>query len=241
LIVIENLNTVIAKISKTGIYKRSDTPVFTALSVWDIDDTLYTTPKIRILIKNPKTKTIIKSLTTAQFANHHKREDLEYDFSQFTDAQYFYDNAKKTANFPKAIREFRNKSNFFIVLTARSNMYIKTKDDEKMIKKMLSEEQRDKLEEKAKKIFFSKFKNDGLPIDPKSPTAHVIRMGSLAPGYNKGKVITEILRAVQGSQTKITSVKYWDDSAHEVSTMCTAASLFNGKITFDITQVQKQQ
>jgi hypothetical protein len=232
---------VIAKISKTGSYRRPDTPDFKALSVWDIDDTLYTTPGIRILIKDPKTKEIIKTLTTAEYANHKKSKDFEYDFSQFTDPQYFYDNARKTTLFNRAIQEFRDKSNFFIILTARSNMSIKNKNDENAENKILREmipQQRIKMEEeKAKEIFLRKFQKDGLQIQKNDPGAHVIRMGSLGAGYNKGKVITQILTEVAKSQTKIKSVKYWDDSLHEVTTMREAQRRFLNKVTFDITQV----
>ena len=242
MIVQENLNTVIAKITKTGEYKSSGRN-FTALSVWDIDDTLYTTPGIKILLKDPKTKKIIRTLTTAEYANHRKSNDYEYDFSQFTDPQYFSDKAIKTTLFNKAIQEFRDKSNFFIILTARSNMSIKSQNDKKIENEMftaMTPQQRIKMQEQsAKEIFLKKFRNDGLQIYKNDPGAHVIRMGSLSAGYDKGKVIAEILRAADKSQTKIQSVKYWDDSSEEIKNMRTASSLFKN-IKFTITEVPRK-
>lgn len=205
---IENLNTVIAKISKTGIYKRSDTPDFTALSVWDIDDTLYKTPT-KVKIVHPDTGRLLASLSTSEYADFHsigldkikekyKTDKFMVDFSQFSDSNFFREKAQRTTHFQTAKKEFSNQSNFFIVLTARNNMI----DPE---------------------IFLSKFESDGLRLKSQSNRSHLIRLASLGMGYkNKGSVLSEILK----NNKNIKEVRYWDDSVTEVNSVNSIRSNF---------------
>lgn len=218
---VENLNTVIAKISKTGIYKTFNTPDFTALSVWDIDDTLYTTPT-KVKIVHPDTGKLLASLSTSEYADFHsigldkikekyKTDKFMVDFSQFSDSKFFLENAKQTKHFQTAKAEFSVQSNFFIVLTARNNMI-------------------------KPEIFLSKFERDGLRIKSQPNRSHVIRLASLGVGYkDKGSVLGEIL----SNNKNIKKVRYWDDSVTEVNSVNKIKSRFPN-VEFQITRIISQ-
>ncbi len=219
---IENLNTVIAKISKTGSYRRPDTPDFKALSVWDIDDTLYKTPT-KVKIVHPDTGKLLASLSTSEYADFHsigldkikekyKTDKFMVDFSQFSDSKFFSEKAQKTAHFVKAKAEFSDQSNFFIVLTARNNMI-------------------------DPKTFLSKFESDGLRLVSQPNRSHLIRLASLGMSYkDKGSVLNEILT----ENKNIKEVKYWDDSVTEVKSVNDIKSRFPN-VRFQITRIIPQR
>ncbi len=207
---IENLNTVIRKIKNK--------PNLTALSVWDIDDTLYKTPT-KVKIVHPDTGILLASLSTSEYADFHsigldkikekyKTDKFMVDFSQFSDSNFFREKAQRTTHFQTAKNEFSNQSNFFIVLTARNNMI-------------------------DPKTFLSKFESDGLRLISQPNRSHLIRLASLGMGYkNKGSVLSEILT----ENKNIKEVKYWDDSITEVNSVNSIKSRFPN-VKFQITRI----
>jgi hypothetical protein len=210
----ENLNTVIQKIKSK--------PNLTALSVWDIDDTLYHVDekhKLKIIVKHPITKKVLKELTTADFANvnkiseelmsKHKIFNLTFDYSMFTDSSFFYNYAKPIQrNFPTAINEFKSHNNFFMVLTARSNMDIK-------------------------ELFLQRFEDDGLNLISEYSKSHLVRKGS-TDYVDKGKVLNDILKTVTSNNKNLTDVRFWDDNSGERKSVETISKQFP-QITFTIT------
>jgi hypothetical protein len=207
----ENLNTVIEKINR---YRQVKT-----LSVWDVDDTLYHTPpkELKVIIKHPETKKILETLTTREYADIHKKtpfylekhkvDRLEFDFSKFQDSDLFYSHAKPIQpNFNTAKQEYNDRSVFFIVLTARSNM-------------------------DSKERFIKKFNSDGLNIKLSDIKSHILRMGSLSQN-DKGSVLENILNRVTSNQ--LMAVKFWDDNRHERDTVEKISTKFP-KILFTVT------
>lgn len=209
----ETLQNVITKIKD---YKIPED--VTSLSVWDIDDTLYNTPT-KVKIVNPDTGKILAVLSTAEYANFHsmglnkiKRkyntDKFLVDFSQFSDSKFFQQNAKQTKHFPTALREFADRKNFFIILTARNNMV-------------------------DPNVFLSRFENDGLRLKSEPKRSHLIRLASLGNKYgDKGSVLNEILMSVKS----INEVKYWDDSVTEVGAVTRIKNNFP-KVKFQITRI----
>lgn len=211
---IENLSTVTQKIrSKSNL---------TALSVWDIDDTLYHVDEkhdLKIIIKHPITGKVLAELTTAEFANINKISEklmsehgignLAFDYSMFTDSSFFYNYAKPIQkNFPTAIAEFNSRNNFFMVLTARSNMNIK-------------------------KLFLQRFEDDGLKLISQPLKSHLVRKGSTSY-KDKGAVLSDILKSVTANNKNLTDVRFWDDNAVERKGVENISKQFP-QITFTIT------
>ena len=106
-----------------------------AIHAFDIDDTTFKSPKLRVHV-NDHTGKRIKSLDTHQFASHSSKKlpkGHNYDFSEFKSAEKFKQHAKpihKMVNHLKKVSSER--SNKVIFNTARSDF-----DDKKKFVKSL--------------------------------------------------------------------------------------------------------
>jgi len=99
------------------------------LSVWDIDDTLFTSDLKILVIKNNQ---VVRSLSTSQFNTYRKKSGEEFDFSQFKDGKLFFHSASPLeANLKIAKQAIESKDTMMITLSARS----KTTDKNLFLKK----------------------------------------------------------------------------------------------------------
>ena len=134
-----------------------------SLSVFDIDDTLFSTTTQVLVRKDGK---VVEKLTPAEFNVYKLKDGEEFDFAQFRSSKVFADTAKpietvfKTAK--KMISRFRAYPNKRIIIcTARADL-----DD--------------------KKLFLDTFKKYGFDITQ----VHVYRAGNIkAPGAEAKKQI----------------------------------------------------
>ena len=128
------------------------------LSVWDIDDTLFTSKTNIYVIKNNQ---IVKKLSTSEYNSYKLRPGEVFDYSEFRDASLFFHNAKpisQSISKVKGILESRNI--MLLALTARSDF-------------------------NDKGLFLQKFKLYGL--DMSTPLSHVARSGNLGLPTAAGK------------------------------------------------------
>lgn len=153
-----------------------------SLSVFDIDDTLFSTTTQVIVKKNGK---VVEKLTPAEFNVYKLKDGEEFDFAQFRSSKVFADTAKpietvfKTAK--KMISRFRAHPNKRIIIcTARADL-----DD--------------------KKLFLDTFKKYGFDISQ----VHVYRAGNIkAPGAEaKKQIVRDQLNA-----GKYQVVRMFDDA-----------------------------
>lgn len=163
------------------------------IAVWDIDNTLFTTPKnkltIRIIDKNKK---VVQSYTTQEYAEvteSQKRAILSrghnFDFSDFRKSLIFARYAKPMIeNINKAVVEYNDPSYFIMVLTARGDM-----DD--------------------KKLFLSHFSNHSLNMDVFGKS-HIVRAATI--GLPKHEIMSTVLK----ENDHITTMKFYDDSSEEI-------------------------
>lgn len=152
------------------------------LSVWDIDDTLFLSPKTSVYVtKNGK---IVKKLSTEEFNGYRLKGGEKFDFFEFKDSNLFFNTAKPlSANLMKAKNALQSRNTFVIVLTARSDFNDKNK-------------------------FLRKFETYGL--DMSKPNIHVVRSGNLGMGTAEGK--KEVLKNVLDTKKFRTGDMYDDDS-----------------------------
>ncbi len=152
------------------------------LSVWDIDDTLFLSPKTSVYVtKNGK---IVKKLSTEEFNGSRLKGGEKFDFFEFKDSNLFFNTAKPlSANLMKAKNALQSRNTFVIVLTARSDFNDKNK-------------------------FLRKFETYGL--DMSKPNIHVVRSGNLGMGTAEGK--KEVLKNVLDTKKFRTGDMYDDDS-----------------------------
>lgn len=154
-----------------------------SLTIWDIDDTLFTTDtKVHIMRGGKR----VKSLTPAEFNTYRLKTGESLDFSEFRNAKIFADTARpintvfRTAKV--ILNRFRNQPNKkTIIVTARSDL-------------------------DNKQIFLDTFKKYGFNID----NVHVHRAGNLGSGpsaENKKVVIRNILK-----KGKYSVVRLFDDA-----------------------------
>jgi hypothetical protein len=140
------------------------------LSVWDIDDTLFTSKDLRIfIIKNNQ---IVKELSTSEWNHYRLKPGESPDFSQFRDSSIFFHSAKPLSkNLRTAKAALESKDTMMITLTARS------KTD-------------------SKDLFLQKFKKYG--IDMNKSTSHSVFAGEL--GMTTAKAKAHILDACLASK-----------------------------------------
>ena len=105
------------------------------LSVWDIDDTLFETPadKLKVHVLNDDGDRVA-SVTSAQYADENYLmgisrkyklgSRLNFDFTQFRDSKLFFEHAKAIKKWmQEAKKEYADSRNFFMILTARDDMF----------------------------------------------------------------------------------------------------------------------
>jgi hypothetical protein len=152
------------------------------LSIWDIDDTLFVSPKTFIYVL--KNNSIVKKLTTEEFNGYRLGGGEKFDFFEFRDANLFFNTARPlSANLLKAKRALESRNTFVLILTARSDF-------------------------NDKKIFLKKFETYGLNMSAQN--IHVARSGNLGLGTAEGK--KEVLRSVLSTGKFKTADMYDDDS-----------------------------
>jgi hypothetical protein len=143
-----------------------------SLSVFDIDDTLFSTTT-QVLVK--KDDKVVEKLTPAEFNVYKLKDGEEFDFAQFRSAKVFADTAKpietvfKTAK--KLISKFSmNPDKRIIIVTARADL-----DD--------------------KQLFLNTFKKYGFDISK----VHVYRAGNIkAPGAEaKKQIVRDQMKAAK--------------------------------------------
>lgn len=99
------------------------------LSVWDIDDTLFTSDLKILVIRNNQ---VVRSLSTSQFNTYRKKSGEEFDFSQFKDGKLFFHSANPLEeNLRKAKKAIESVDTMMITLSARA----KTTDKNLFLKK----------------------------------------------------------------------------------------------------------
>jgi hypothetical protein len=141
------------------------------LSVWDIDDTLFVSPKTNVYVT--KNGSIVRKLTTEQFNGYKLKPGEQFDFFEFKDADLFFRTAKPlTGNLKTAKIALQSRNTMVLILTARSDF-------------------------NNKDLFLKKFEMYGL--DMSKPNIHVVRSGNLGMSTVEGKraVLAEVLKAHQ--------------------------------------------
>jgi hypothetical protein len=152
------------------------------LSIWDIDDTLFVSPKTFIYVV--KNNSIVKKLTTEEFNGYRLGGGEKFDFFEFRDANLFFNTARPlSANLLRAKRALESRNTFVLVLTARSDF-------------------------NDKNTFLKKFETYGLNMS--SPNIHVARSGNLGMGTAEGK--KEVLKSVLNTGKFQTADMYDDDA-----------------------------
>jgi hypothetical protein len=162
--------------------KIDSIPTVNHLSIWDIDDTLFSSPKTFIyVIKN---NSVFRKLTTEQFNGYRLGIGERFDFFEFRDANLFFNTARPlSANLSKAKAALESKNTFVLVLTARADF-------------------------NNKDLFLKTFEAYGL--DMSAPNIHVVRSGNLGMGTAQGK--KEVLQTVLNTRKFQTADMYDDDS-----------------------------
>jgi hypothetical protein len=142
-----------------------------SLTIWDIDDTLFTTDTNVHVIRAGKR---VKSLTPAEFNVYKLRAGESLDFSEFRSAKVFADTARPIVNVFKTakaiLNRFKNIPNKkTVIVTARADL-------------------------DNKKLFLDTFKKYGFNID----NVYVHRAGNLGnnpSAENKKVVIHKLIKA----------------------------------------------
>lgn len=154
----------------------------THLSVWDIDDTLFISPKTFVYVK--KNNAIVRKLTTEEFNGYRLSGGEKFDFFEFRDSNLFFNTARPlSANLLKAKEALESRNTFVLILTARADFNDKRK-------------------------FLRTFEMYGLNMS--SPNIHVVRSGNLGMGTAEGK--EQVLRSVLETNKFNTADMYDDDS-----------------------------
>lgn len=167
------------------------------LNVFDIDDTLFTTPtKVKLIGKNGT-----KELTSQEFNLHVLDGDDKFDFSNFRDAHHFRNTAKpmeKMLDLARRIVYNTHERSETILLTARSDF-----DD--------------------KEIFLQTFRDHGFPID----RVYVERAGNLAKyksGLTANIAKMVVLRKYINSGN-YTRIRIFDDSEKNLRSILKLTSM----------------
>ena len=131
----------------------------TKLSVWDIDDTLFRSSSLRILII--KGNQVVRQLSTSEWNSYRLKGGEVPDFSQFKDGSVFFHSAKPLSkNLRLAKEAIESSDTMMITLSARS----KTNN---------------------KNLFLQKFKMYGINMNKN--TSHSVFAGELGMQTSKAK------------------------------------------------------
>lgn len=144
-------------------------PIGSALTIWDIDDTLFRTTA-RVLVKRKNGSTI--ELTGSEFNSYALKPGEEFDFSQFDDARLFYATSTPIENLWKTAQNTldnigKRPGSRMVIVTARRDL-----DD--------------------KDLFIDTFRKHGMDMSK----VHVYRAGNLSFGSsaaNKKVIIRNLL------------------------------------------------
>lgn len=129
------------------------------LSVWDIDDTLFKSESIRIIII--KNNQVVRQLSTSEWNSYRLKPGETADFSQFRDGKFFFHSAiPLSANLKKAKLALESRDTMMITLSARSKTDNKT-------------------------LFLKKFELYGLNMD--RATSHSVFAGGLNMQTSRAK------------------------------------------------------
>ena len=132
------------------------------LSVWDIDDTLFVSPKTNVYVT--KGGKIVKKLSTEEFNGYKLKMGEQFDFFEFRDSNLFFRTAKPlSSNLRRAKQALESENTMVLILTARSDF-------------------------NDKERFLKKFEMYGL--DMGKPNIHVVRSGNLGMSTFEGKRAT---------------------------------------------------
>jgi hypothetical protein len=153
------------------------------LSIFDIDDTLFTSESLIIVKKDNK---VVHELTPAEFNSYKLKDGESFDYSQFRSGRTFRKNAKpidKMLNRASSIVRRQSAQSKSIILTARMDF-------------------------KYKKQFLAKFRDHGFPIDD----VFVERSGNLTGKRNhashvgKGAIMRRYIKLKNWD-----TIRMWDD------------------------------
>lgn len=155
-----------------------------SLTIWDIDDTLFTTDTKVHVVRGGKR---IKSLTPAEFNVYKLKTGESLDFSEFRSAKVFADTARPINNVFKTAKAIltkfgSNPNKKTVIVTARSDL-------------------------DNKQLFLDTFRKYGLDIDK----VHIHRAGNLGSGPsadNKKVVIRNLL-----NKSSYSIVRLFDDAS----------------------------
>lgn len=168
----------------TTVLRKINSKPFDTLSIWDIDDTLFISPKthVYVLKKEGSKEKIVRKLTTEEFNGYRLAPNEHFDFFEFRDSHLFFNTAKPlVGNLAKAKEALESKSTMVLVLTARADFNDKDK-------------------------FLKKFEMYGL--DMSRDNIHVVRSGNLGMGTAEGK--KEVLQTVLNTN-KFKHAHMYDD------------------------------
>ena len=158
-----------------------------ALTVWDIDDTLFETTAKVIVRRNGGS---VMELTSSEFNHYKKQPGDTIDFSQFQDSRLFHETSKPIENMWKTAKRVlenigKRPGSRMVIVTARGDF-------------------------DNKDLFLETFRKHGMDMSK----VHVYRAGNMAGGSSaerKKIIIREILDA--GDYTE---VRLFDDHEHNL-------------------------
>lgn len=158
-----------------------------SLTIWDIDDTLFTTDTKVHVVRDGKR---IKSITPAEFNVYKLKTGESLDFSDFRSAKVFADTARPINNVFKTAKAILNKfsrspNKKTVIVTARADL-------------------------DNKQLFLDTFKKYGFNVD----NVHVHRAGNIGAGSsadNKKVVIRKLLK-----QTPYSIARLFDDASENL-------------------------
>ena len=172
-----------------------------ALTIWDIDDTLFHTAA-RVVVRTPHGPP--RELSPAEFNGYELGPNEEFDFSQFDDARLFYTTSKPIENIWKSAQETlehigKRPGSKMVVITARRDL-----DD--------------------KDLFLDTFRKHGMDMSK----VHVYRSGNLRYGSsaaNKKVVIRGLLHSGDYTETRM-----FDDHLPNLEAFLSLKGEFSGVI-----------
>lgn len=150
-----------------------------ALTIWDIDDTLFKT-SAKVMVKGEHGPP--KELSSSEFNSYQLGPNEQFDFSQFRDARLFHATSKPIENIWKTAQNTldnigKRPGSRMVVVTARSDL-----DD--------------------KDLFLDTFRKHGMDMSK----VHVYRAGNLAHGSsaaNKKVIIRNLLNAGNYTEARL--------------------------------------
>lgn len=172
-----------------------------ALTIFDIDDTLFKTDaKVHVKDKDGQKK----ALSTQEFNNHKLSQDQEYDFSEFKDAKKFYDTSVPIKNIWNTAQNTlenvgKRPGSRVVIVTARSDL-------------------------DNKDLFLDTFRKHGLDMKK----VHVYRAGNIQNGNSADKKKIVIRNLLE--KGKFTEVRLFDDHQENLEEFLKLSTEFPGLV-----------